>query len=210
MARKKKDVSSIISAAGVMADIFSGLDKQVRAHNGTDEDWHRLTTPEGEKLLARMARVMVPKRIWDPNLGEWSLTVDYNKDREYLVEEAELKPLVSGVESEYFPDKASGKVLCEMVLVNPLKATMGEDLGPLMSMHSMRPATVKELLTFAAADSAEVLEKHQVVALGSPSKEGYVPAIGGTHGANALTKMAHLQDLYWMPYTRFLAVRVTD
>ncbi|MEX1113314.1 MAG: hypothetical protein WED32_02590, partial [Patescibacteria group bacterium] len=59
MARSKKDVSSVVSGAGLLTRIFTDLDKEMRDRGGTDEDWHRLTRSEGAPVIAQMAQAMV-------------------------------------------------------------------------------------------------------------------------------------------------------
>jgi len=53
--------SSIVSGMGLAMSIITNLMEEVRAAGGTDEDIHRLATPEGRPLLREMAKLAVSK-----------------------------------------------------------------------------------------------------------------------------------------------------
>ena len=55
----KQNISSIVRGAGLAAGIWVALDKAVRKRGGTDEDLHRLATNEGEKLIGKIADLIV-------------------------------------------------------------------------------------------------------------------------------------------------------
>jgi hypothetical protein len=56
----KKDVSAVVSGMGVAMSVITALVAKVRELGGSDEDIHRLATPEGENLLSGMAEVIIP------------------------------------------------------------------------------------------------------------------------------------------------------
>lgn len=56
---KKKDVSAIVSGAGLIASVWTEIVKAVRERSGTDEDIHRLATPAGGKLIGNFADLIV-------------------------------------------------------------------------------------------------------------------------------------------------------
>lgn len=56
----RQNASSIVSGAGFAASFWIALDKEVRRLGGTDEDIYRLGRPEGEGLVKKIARLIVP------------------------------------------------------------------------------------------------------------------------------------------------------
>lgn len=56
---KKKDVSVLVSALGVLMGIITALVAAVKKKGGTDEDFYRLATPEGENLIEKIAEMIV-------------------------------------------------------------------------------------------------------------------------------------------------------
>jgi len=61
----KKNTSAIVSGMGLATSIITDLCAKVREAGGTDEDIHRLSTPEGQKTLADMAKLAVTARADD-------------------------------------------------------------------------------------------------------------------------------------------------
>jgi len=55
--------SSIVSGMGLATSIIVGLVKAVKKWGGTDEDVHRLATPEGEVLLDEIGRIVAEKGL---------------------------------------------------------------------------------------------------------------------------------------------------
>jgi hypothetical protein len=58
----KKHTSAIVSGMGVALNIVTDLCAKVREAGGTDDDIHRLVTPDGQKILTNMARLVVEAR----------------------------------------------------------------------------------------------------------------------------------------------------
>jgi len=59
MKMAKKDVSAIVSGAGLLTAVWTELVGAVREYGGTDEDIHRLSTPAGKKTIQAMAKSIV-------------------------------------------------------------------------------------------------------------------------------------------------------
>ncbi len=55
----KKNVSVLVSALGVLMGITTALVAAVKKRGGTDEDFYRLATPEGENLIEKIAEIIV-------------------------------------------------------------------------------------------------------------------------------------------------------
>lgn len=56
---KKKDASMLVSALGVLMGIITALVAAVKKKGGSDEDFYRLVTPEGENLIEKIADMIV-------------------------------------------------------------------------------------------------------------------------------------------------------
>lgn len=56
---KKKDVSMLVSALGVLMGIITALVAAVKKKGGSDDDFYRLATPEGENLIEKIADMIV-------------------------------------------------------------------------------------------------------------------------------------------------------
>ena len=56
---KKKDVSILVSALGVLMGIITALVAAVKKKGGSDQDFYRLVTPEGENLIEKIADMIV-------------------------------------------------------------------------------------------------------------------------------------------------------
>ncbi len=72
--------SDVVAGMGVGMSIIQGLVKEVQKRGGTDEDLHRLATPEGEGLLSKIAELIIKRpvfQIWKTiKLGTGPLTAD--------------------------------------------------------------------------------------------------------------------------------------
>lgn len=91
----KGNVSAIVSGAGFVAHLISDLVVAVRECGGTDDDIHRLVTPDGKKTLGEIAELVVRSgRRSYPAEGEiFELTLDA----------AECDPLTMVREDGYNP-----------------------------------------------------------------------------------------------------------
>ncbi len=68
----KKDVSAIVSGAGLLTAIWTELVNAVRERGGTDEDIHRLSTPAGRETVDKMADCVVQGKSAVANtLSDW-------------------------------------------------------------------------------------------------------------------------------------------
>jgi len=55
----QKEKAMIVRGAGLLTSIFSNLQKKVEEFGGSEKDIHRLTTPEGEETIGKMAQIIV-------------------------------------------------------------------------------------------------------------------------------------------------------
>jgi len=62
--RSEKEVSAIVSGAGLISSVWTALEAAVREHGGNDRDLHRLSKPEGKDAITEMAQAIVaPRRL---------------------------------------------------------------------------------------------------------------------------------------------------
>ena len=94
----KKDVPAIIRGLGVGMSILQLLMAKVMAIGGTEEDVHRLATPEGETLLEKLADLIVnsAKNIFRIMIGG-------NRTTEEVVTAGKYGWANSNINSQNFP-----------------------------------------------------------------------------------------------------------
>ena len=209
MARSKKEISTIVSGAGLLTRVFSDLDKEVRALGGTDEDWHRLTTPEGVLNIQRMAEVMVNEPILDPTAGEWRITSG-PRTLERMIEACGFSHVGDDVFKKFrkVPDQI-GAINVEAVLVYLNYPASSEIVRKIMAMNGLRPADIGELLAFSVA-APDAQRRLEIFALGStwyrPSDgESEVPYLSGNQNSRYLQVQSEYGN--WGPAARFLAIK---
>ena len=93
----KQDRSAIVSGAGLAASIWVELDKAVRKAGGTDEDIHRLATPDGEETIRKIAVLIAGS---SPGLlpNGWTVLEDTEGLGMFEVRILELVPILEGEE----------------------------------------------------------------------------------------------------------------
>jgi hypothetical protein len=96
----------------------------------------------------------------------YPLTVNYQKTIEQLVEAGKYDYANSDVTSKNFPESAKYESKLEAVLFHPNEDLESEEILKRMEKGGLRPATVRELLTFGAK-YPDVQREFPVIALGS-------------------------------------------
>lgn len=145
---KKKNVSAIVSALGVLTSIFTALVSAVRKNGGAEEDLYRLATPEGENLIDEIAKLII-------KAGNKALSL---KD---LISALRLNWFNSDINEDHFPDDGKrGQV--ELIDFNHYISY--ENAIKEMDKKGLRLATVREMLIWAKNNWNG---KDYVVALGS-------------------------------------------
>lgn len=84
----KKNVSGIVSGAGLVAAVWTLIDKKVRERGGSDEDIHRLGTPDGEVMIGHLADELVASGKPDTSAAPpstYTVTVDYGLTLEQMI-----------------------------------------------------------------------------------------------------------------------------
>ncbi|MEX2209727.1 MAG: hypothetical protein WD846_02450 [Patescibacteria group bacterium] len=207
MARSKKDVSSVVSGAGLLTRIFTDLDKEMRDRGGTDEDWHRLTRSEGAPVIAQMAQAMVGE-VESGTSESYQLTVNYDRTLVEMVEAGHYDYANDNITADNFPIEGSGSAECEGVLVHLDRYASTTEVEAEIAKRGLRPATIEELLAFGEA-YPEVQREFPVVELGSSwvdsSGDRLVAYLWSYSDGRDLRLDWYGRD--WDSYDRFLAVR---
>ena len=89
----KKDISSIVSGAGLLTSVWTELMAQVKKHGGSEEDIHRLTRPEGAETIAKIAELIVGnKGIFSRDMKKegWTLIEDVSEPDEISISGLEI------------------------------------------------------------------------------------------------------------------------
>ena len=207
---RKKDVSQVVSGAGLLTRIFTDLDKAVRAQGATDEDWHRLTTPAGERTIQAMADAFMEGRGTVRTGKTYRLTVDYDRGLADMVKAGHYDYVNDYITADNFPTEGSDTVEVEAVLVHPDRLVTIKEVKAELERSGFRPVTLAELLAFGEKHP-DVQREFPVVALGSswvhPDGDRRVPSLwGGVDGRN-LGLYWDDPAYQWGSRCRFLAVR---
>lgn len=202
----RKDVSAIVSGAGLAADVWTKLVKAVRERGGTDEDIHRLATDDGGTVIAKFADLIV--EIGDQAKNVFRVTVDYGMSVEELVRLGKYDSANPDINSQNFRTDRRGKT--EVVIhVVPLDRyiSLDEAVRELDKM-GLRPAELHELLAFGAAFPDKQREL-PITALGSRRRSWDgpwdVPTLWGYSACRGLYLDWWISGVY--PNYRFAAVR---
>lgn len=208
---RKKDVSSVVSGAGLLTSVFTKLDQQARSVGATDEDWHRLTTPDGDTVIAQMAQAMVANPdVFESGTAEsYQLTVDYDRSLAAMVKAGRYVYTNDNITAKNFPIEGSGTVESEGVLVHLDRYASTEEVEQEIAKRGLRPTTIEELLAFGET-YPDVQREFPVVALGSSWVDRgyrYVPYLWSHVDERSLYLFSDVPGDQWSPDYRFLAVR---
>lgn len=196
----KKNVSAIVSGAGFLAAVWTVLVSAVHKLGGTDEQIHRLATPEGAETVEKMAALIVGK---PEQAASWWATIFTA-----LIRACGFTWQNQNVTAENFPNSGEpGQV--EVVSIKARLAELGRqwlstvEVKVYLDSLGLRPATLLELILWWLANPA----KHAnclVVALGQVW-QSYVPSVYGDGGFRYLN-LYTVRD-GWSEVFEFAAVR---
>ena len=158
--------SAIVSGMGLAMSIVTSLMKAVEKRGGTDEDVHRLATPEGENLLVQIADLIVGS-----TRQAFKVVVDYTKSLAEMIEAGKYDWKNSDITQEHFPVQGQGREEKDVVLFHFGRYIFGryissEDAIAEMAKAGYCPAQIQELLALGAANP-ELQKQFPIVALGS-------------------------------------------
>ena len=200
----KKPVAPIVAGAGLLAAIFTKLDKAVQERGGTPEQVHFLATDAGDNMIGQIADIITGQSQLKEN---WLLNLDYGQSVEEMVKAGRYDYVNDYITGENFPVE-SGLAQVEAIMVHPNRFMSSEDVISLLDRKGLRPATMVELLAFGA-QHPDAQRRFPIVALGSvwtiSDGNRHVGCLWEDPGDRGL----HLYwfDADWAAPYRFLAVR---
>jgi len=152
---------NLVSGMGVAMNIVTSLVKEVKRRGGTDEDIHRLTKPEGEEIVAEMAKAVVSH-----GRPTYSVVVDYTKTLAEMVSAGEYDYVSSDITTDHFPIEGKGQREVEVVLFHFNRVVSSEEVISELEKAGYRPARIEELLTLGA-ERPELQKEFPIISLGS-------------------------------------------
>lgn len=163
----QKEKAMIVRGAGLLTSIFSNLQKKVEEFGGSEKDIHRLTTPEGEETIGKLAQIIVDdgrkKRISFP------VTVDSSQTLHQMTGAYPYTYINSDVTLEHFPMKGQGKRQIEVTLFHFNRLISSDNAIAEMATEGFRPAEPEELINLSAQHPGQDLQKElPIVAINSP------------------------------------------
>ena len=199
----KKDISSIVSGAGLLASVWTELMAQVQKLGGTDDDIHRLTRPEGRETIVKMAEVIVG------NTAEvFQIVVDHSQTLADMITAGKYDWVNPDITQDHFPISGNGIVELTPELIHFGKSMGTDNVFKELDRRCLRPATLAELLAFGAKHP-EKQREFPIVALGSvwAHSLGYrgVPYLGESASKRSLD--FYWYDVGWGGSFRFLVCR---
>ena len=160
----KKDVEAIVSASGMMSEVWWKLVKAVKERGGSAENIHRLATPAGDELINKFAELVVG--VAPAAASTFKVIVDYDKSLKDMISAGKYDQIGSDVTEKHFPISGNGKAEVNLELVRLNKRISSKDAIVELKKLGTRPATLPELLAFGVAYPEEQ-RKLPIVALGS-------------------------------------------
>jgi len=146
---------------GLAMSIITNLVGKVKKAGGTDEDIHRLATPEGENILEKIADIIV-----NAKRQVFKVLVDYTKSLKEMIKAGKYDRVNDDITSNRFPIKGSGQKEVEITLFHFNRVISSDNAIAEMAKAGYRPVLSEELLTLGAAEK-ELQKQFPIVALGS-------------------------------------------
>ena len=213
-----KNVSAIVSGAGLVAGVWTEINKAVRERGGTDDDIHRLATPDGASLIGKFADLIVANT--KAAVNDFSILVDYTHSLAQMIAAGKYDWVNSDITDQHFPPPSiptglppstgSGqatKAELKVELVHFNRTISSNDAIAELKQKGLRPATIHELLAFGSTYPEEQ-RKYMIVALSSVWRywdvNRGVPYLFSVGGRRRLSLGSFGGD--WDAGDRFLAV----
>lgn len=164
--RSLADQVSIVEGADLAAEVWRKLRKVATDLGLPEECFHRLSTPEGDSVIADMVKVM--QKAW--GLPSYSIIVDYSQTIEQMVAAGKYNYVSPDINSKNFGQELAIKKRAQeelsVVLLHLNREASSEEVLVEMERRGLRPATLAELLALGAKHP-ELQRKFTIVALGS-------------------------------------------
>jgi hypothetical protein len=135
--------------------------KAVEMRGGTYAHVHRLSRPDGEELIVKIADLIVGARA-----EVFKVVVDYSQTLADMIAAGKYDWVNSDITQEHFPVKGEGKVESELVLVHLNRTASTEEVLKELDNRGLQPATIAELLAFGAK-YPDKQKEFPIIALGS-------------------------------------------
>ena len=199
--------SSIVAGAGLLTGIFTRMVAEVKKAGGTDDDIHRLTTPDANGVWEKIATVIVEagKKVTQV----FTMMVDYGRSVQDSIAAGKYDYKNEDITEKNFPpikDEA-GKKEVQFTLYHFGKDVDSDFAIAEMLKDGKRPATLRELLAFGEANP-ELQREFPIIALLSVwvSRSGGrdVPCLNGCDSERDL--VLGWCGSGWDGYCRFLGV----
>ena len=190
----KKDVEAIVSASGMMSEVWCKLVKAVKERGGSAENIHQLATPTGDELINKFAELVVGVKV----------TVDCSRSLAEMISASHFDYVNPNITEANFPDV--GSIGRDFKVYNFKKAVSSDYAIEQMEKDGYQPANLREFLTWIPANWNG---KDWVVALGQFWRGAignrYVPYVNEWNDERELD-LYYLDD-DWDYCCRFLAFR---
>jgi hypothetical protein len=197
--------STLTRGAGMAADVWTRLDKAVKAQGGTDEDLHLLAREDGQPMIDQISSLLVRASAATRNV--YPITIDYGQTIDQMIEVGKYDYRSDNIKADNFSIEGEGKVTAQLVLVHFNRDISLKDAIKKMEQLGLTPAKTEHLLAYGALHWQR--DPELVVALGSswvnPGGHRFVPALRGCSGRRKLG--LRWFDVDWGYGWRFLAVR---
>lgn len=202
----KSKVSAMVSGAGMAADVWTRLDRAVKAQGGTDEDLHLLACDEGQSMIDIIAGLLVKAGATARNA--YPVTIDYVQSLQDMIAAGKYDYANEHITAENFPVKGEGAVNAEVVLVHFDRPIESDDAVKELAQLGLEPAKLEHLLAFGAKFS-KIQREFPIVGLGSswvrPRGSRHVPCLREDSRMRSLD--LYYWDAAWPARFRFAAVR---
>lgn len=212
MATKKKDVSALVSALGVLMTIVTGLVTAVRKLGGTDEQIYKLATPEGAELLEKIAQLIVSPVVQTQKAveGLFHLIIDHSQTLQQMIAAGKYDYINGDITAERFPVTGEGTVELDAELIHIGRYVTNAEAEAELDRRGYRPATMAEQLAFGATFPEEQ-RKYPIVALAAFWRYPYGNRSVASLDSDGLQRELDLHwmssNFQWYDACRFLAVR---
>lgn len=162
----KKNVSALISAAGVIGGFIEKLVKKFHALGGKDEQLHELLVGErSEEFIGKVVELAVNMAVVVSD--NFHIVADYTKTLSEMVNAGEYDRVAPDICSHFLAqERERGRVEYDIRLVHYNKPMPSEDVVRDLDKRGLKPVTFPELLLFGATYPEEQ-RKFQIAAIGA-------------------------------------------
>jgi len=199
--------STLTSGAGVADDVWTRIDKAVKAQGGSDEDLHLLAREEGQPVIDQIAGLLVRAGVVIRN-DYYQVVIDYSQTIDKLIEAGKCSCRSENITADNFPITGEGRVIAQLVLIHFNRNISSENAIKEMVRMGLEPAKIEHLLAYSTQHWRQQ-DPRLIVALGSSwaYRRGFhsVPSLENYRGHPYIGLQGFVND--WLRDCRFLALR---